>query len=91
MRKVSRKSTLHDKTDLKAFNDLQKLPPIRENVETVKVLRQLVKSSIALAELKGLAFTLPNPAILLNAVVLKEARASSEIENVVRHADTVTS
>ncbi|MEQ8364301.1 MAG: Fic family protein [Cyclobacteriaceae bacterium] len=75
------------KTAFEAFNDLPKLPPIREKVETIKVLRQLVKSSIALAELKGLAATLPNPAILLNAVVLKEARASSEIENVVTTQD----
>ncbi len=75
------------KTDLKAFNDLPRLPPNREKVETVKVLRQLVKSSIALAELKGLAFTLPNSAILLNAVVLKEARVSSEIENVITTQD----
>jgi hypothetical protein len=50
----------------------------------VKVLRQLVKSFVALAELKGLAPTLPNPSILLNAVILKEARASSEIENVIK-------
>lgn len=75
------------KTALTAFNGLPKLPPDREKIETVKVLRQLVKSSIALAELKGLAFTLPNPAILLNAVVLKEARASSEIENVITTQD----
>ena len=75
------------KTAFEAFNDLPKLPPLRAKVETVKVLRQLVKSSIALAELKGLASTLPNPAILLNAVVLKEARASSEIENVITTQD----
>lgn len=69
------------------FNDLPLLPPQREKIETVKVLRQLVKSSVALAELKGLAKVLPNPAILLNAVILKEARASSEIENVITTQD----
>ncbi len=69
------------------FNDLPLLPPQREKIETVKVLRQLVKSSVALAELKGLAKILPNPAILLNAVILKEARASSEIENVITTQD----
>ena len=53
----------------KPFNHLPGLPPEREKIETVKVLRQLVKSSIALAELKGLAGTLPNPDILLNAVI----------------------
>ena len=69
------------------FNSLPLLPPAKDKFETVKVLRQLVKSSVALAELKGLAKTLPNPNILLNAVILKEARASSEIENVITTQD----
>lgn len=71
----------------KPYNQLPLLPPPREKIETVKVLRQLVKSSVALAELKGLAATLPNPSILLNAVILKEARSSSEIENVITTQD----
>ena len=71
----------------KPFNDLPLLPPKKDKIETVKVLRQLVKSSVALAELKGLAKILPNPTILLNAVILKEARASSEIENVITTQD----
>lgn len=69
------------------FNDLPILPPVREKVETIGVMRQLVKSSVALAELKGLTNILPNPAILLNAIVLKEASASSEIENVITSQD----
>ena len=71
----------------KPFNDLPLMPPKRAKIETVKVLRQLVQSSVALAELKGLAKILPNPSILLNAVILKEARASSEIENVITTQD----
>ena len=71
----------------KPYNKLPILPPPRERIETVKVLRQLVKSSVALAELKGLAMTLPNPSILLNAVLLREARVSSEIENVITTQD----
>ncbi len=71
----------------KAFNNLQPLPPFKDKIETVKVLRQLVKSSVALAELKGTSKILPNPEILLNAVILKEARASSEIENVITTQD----
>lgn len=70
-----------------AFNNLPLLPPDRSKIETVKILRQLVRSSVALAELKGLVNTLPNPAILLNAVILKEARVSSEIENVITTQD----
>src|ERR1017187_4001523 len=69
------------------FNDLPFLPPEKEKVETIRILRQLVHSSVALAELKGLAKTLPNPDILLNAVILKEARVSSEIENVITTQD----
>jgi Fic family protein len=71
----------------KPFNELPLLPPPIEQIETIKVLRQVTKSAIALAELKGLAHTLPNPSILLNAVILKEARASSEIENVITTHD----
>lgn len=71
----------------KPFNDLPLLPPAKDQVETVKILHQLVKSSVALAELKGLAKILPNPTILLNAIILKEARASSEIENVITTQD----
>ena len=56
------------------------MPPAKEKIETLSILRQVINSSVALAELKGLANTLPNPDILLNAVVLKEARASSELK-----------
>ncbi len=63
------------------------LPPKQTLVETIAVLRQESKSAVALAELKGLVNTLPNPAILINAVILKEAQASSGIENVITTQD----
>lgn len=71
----------------KAYNQLHLLPPKQSLVETIPVLRQVSKSAVALAELKGLTQTLPNPSILINAVVLKEAQASSEIENVITTQD----
>jgi Fic family protein len=71
----------------KAFNNLPLLPPAQTLVETISVLKQVSKSAVALAELKGLAKTLPNPNILINAIVLKEAQASSEIENVITTQD----
>jgi len=67
--------------------ELDKLPPPREKVETIKVLRQTNKSSAALAELKGIAQTIPNQAMLINAIVLLEARDSSEIENIITTQD----
>lgn len=69
------------------YNDLPFLPPPRKQIETIPILRQAHKTAAALGELKGLANTLPNPDILLNAVILREATASSEIENVITTQD----
>src|SRR5690606_25000317 len=68
------------------FN-LDKLPPSREKVETIEILRQTNKSTAALAELKGIAKTIPNQAMLVNAIVLQEAKDSSEIENIITTQD----
>lgn len=81
------KKKANKKTFDQPYNDLPLLPPARAKIETILILRQLVKSSVALAELKGIAQVLPNPAILLNAVILQEASASSEIENIVTTQD----
>lgn len=69
------------------YNKLPLLPPARELVETVSILRQESRAASKLAELKGLSRLLPNPAILINALVLKEAKASSEIENIITTDD----
>jgi Fic family protein len=65
---------------------LSKLPP-KANLETVKILKQLVKANRALAELKGTAKTIPNSNILINTLVLQEAKDSSEIENIITTHD----
>jgi Fic family protein len=56
-------------------------------VETIEILRQTNKSTAALAELKGIAKTIPNQAMLINAIVLQEAKDSSEIENIITTQD----
>lgn len=66
---------------------LDKLPPPREKVETIEILRQTNRSTAALAELKGIAQTIPNQAMLINAIVLQEAKDSSEIENIITTQD----
>jgi Fic family protein len=71
----------------KAYNNLPILPPKLSLIETISILKQESKSAVALAELKGLTNTLPNPKILINAVILKEAQASSGIENVITTQD----
>ena len=72
-----------------SIKKLEKLPPKREKVETFEVLRQLSKSSKALGELKGIAQIMPNQAMLINAVVLQEAKDSSEIENIITTQDAL--
>jgi Fic family protein len=68
------------------YNDLPKLPPATE-LETKVILKQCVTARAALAELKQAALLIPNPAILINTLTLLEARASSELENIVTTAD----
>ena len=68
------------------FNDLPPLPPAAE-VETPTVLKKAISASRALAELKGMAERMPNQAMLIDSLVLQEARASSEIENIVTTND----
>ena len=67
----------------------EKLPMLPPNVEleTKAVLKQLVKANRALAELKGYADTIPNKHILINAVMINEAKDSSEIENIITTHD----
>ena len=66
---------------------LPKLPPEREKVETIEILRSVNKAALAIAELKGIAQTIPNQKMLVNAVVLQEAKDSSEIENIITSTD----
>jgi len=68
------------------YNDLPPLPP-NIDLETKPVLRQCIRARAALAELKQAAELIPNSAILINTLPLLEARASSEIENIVTTAD----
>lgn len=55
--------------------------------ETPAILRRLASSSRKLAELKGIAASMPNQGILINTLGLQEAKDSSEIENIVTTHD----
>ena len=69
------------------YNDLPSLPPPADQIETTQILKRCIKSRVALAELKQAAELIPNSAVLVNALPLLEARASSEIENIVTTTD----
>jgi Fic family protein len=57
------------------------------NLETVQVLKALASANRSLAELKGRAAAIPNQGILIDTLALQEAKASSEIENIVTTQD----
>lgn len=61
--------------------------PLEFDFETVPILKELARASRALAELKGKAEAIPNQSILIDTLALQEARASSEIENIVTTQD----
>jgi Fic family protein len=61
--------------------------PLPTKVETLPVLKRLPRVRAALAELKGIAATIPNIAILVNTLTLQEAKDSSAVENIVTTHD----
>lgn len=58
-------------------------------LETPVVLRALVDAHRHLAELKGVARTIPNERLLLSTLSLQEAQSSSEIENIITTQDAL--
>lgn len=69
------------------YNDLPPLPPPLESIETAALLKKCISARVALAELKQAAELIPNASVLVNALPLLEAQASSEIENIVTTTD----
>ena len=57
--------------------------PLPLDIETKSVLKALPSAHAALAELKGMASTIPNQNILINTIGLQEAKDSSAIENII--------
>jgi Fic family protein len=71
----------------KPYNELPLLPPPIESLETAAILKKCINARVALAELRQAAELIPNAAVLVNALPLLEAQASSEIENIVTTTD----
>ena len=65
---------------------LSSLPP-SYNFDTIRILKHQASASRALAELKGYADTLQNKNILINAIMINEAKDSSAIENIITTHD----
>lgn len=71
---------------LKCTYVIPSMPP-RGDLETATVLKEAAKAHRHLAELKGRAALIRNQGILIDTLALQEAKASSEIENIVTTQD----
>jgi Fic family protein len=67
------------------ISPLEQLDPSR--FDDPAILKKLASASRKLAELKGVASSIPNQSILINTLGLQEAKDSSEIENIVTTHD----
>jgi len=68
------------------YNDLPLLPP-KADIETKSILRKTISAGRALAQLNGTLLNLPNPTLFLDTIYLQEAKASSEVENIITTND----
>lgn len=68
------------------YNDLPLLPP-QVDLETRAVLRKTITASRALAQLNGILVSLPNPGLFVDSIYIQEAKASSEVENIITTSD----
>lgn len=66
----------------KPYNELPLLLPKREEIEKISIYKKLPEARAALAELKGRMPIIPDPLMLINTLILQEARDSSIIENI---------
>jgi Fic family protein len=67
------------------------IPPLTDlsprRFETAPILKKMAAASRKLAELKGVAGSIPNQGILINTLGIQEAKDSSAIENIVTTHD----
>jgi len=65
--------------------------PFAQDIETKVVLKKVAQAHKALAELNGVAESMPNEVIILNTLSLQEAKDSSAIENIITTQDELYS
>ncbi len=70
------------------MNQIELLPP-KANIETKAILKKVALAHRYLAELKGVARSIPNQNILIDTLALQEARESSAIENIISTFDDI--
>lgn len=71
------------------FNDLPALPPRIDEIETKELLKLCTRARVSLEGLRQAVELIPNQALLIYTIPILEAKASSEIENIVTTTDAL--
>ena len=71
----------------KPHNQLPLLPPPEDKIIDNEILQKWGMARSALTKLDGITNTLDDPQIMVNTIVLQEAKESSKIENIVTTTD----
>lgn len=89
VRTVTEPSPEREETEISGLYNECNIPklPLPIELETRAVMKKTKEAARALAELKGVATSMPNQEILINALLLQEAKDSSEIENIITTHD----
>ena len=74
-------------TNHKSQFELKKLPVDYDFYKNPELITATIEANRYLSELKGIAKTIPNENILINTLILQEAKDSSEIENIITTHD----
>ncbi|MCH2547708.1 MAG: Fic family protein [Alphaproteobacteria bacterium] len=80
------RTTQEPKATLKSTYVIPDLP-LPQDLESKAVMRKTKEAARALAELKGVALSMPNQHILISTLSLQEAKDSSEVENIITTND----
>ena len=71
----------------KPYNQLPLLPPSEDKVMEIEILKKWGMARSAITKLDGITNTLEDPQIMVNTIILQEAKESSKIENIVTPTD----
>jgi len=64
------------------YNSLPLLSP-KADIETKSILRKTISASRVLAQLNRTLLNLPNLTLFIDTIYVQEAKASSEVENII--------
>ncbi|MCH7534913.1 MAG: Fic family protein [Bacteroidetes bacterium] len=73
----------------KPYNELPLLPPPEECIIDTEILQKWGMARSAITKLDGITNTFDDPQIMVNTIVLQEAKESSKIENIVTTTDAL--